>query len=64
VGSVGFCGYNATIFVSPVSLCAMLFIAGISWILGEIAISEPLVDSYLLMAIVRVVTIFKIHGTR
>ena len=42
----------------------MLFIAGISWILGEIAISEPVVESYLLMAIVRVVAIFKIHGTR
>ena len=47
-------GYKATILVSPASLCAVLFIAGIELILGDIAISEPLVESYLVKAIVRV----------
>ena len=51
-------GYNATIFVYSASLCAMLVSAGIELILGDIAISEPLEESYLVKAIVRVYTIF------
>jgi hypothetical protein len=51
VGSVGMWGYKATIFVYSASLCAMLFSAGIELILGDIAISEPLEESYLVMAI-------------
>jgi membrane glycosyltransferase len=64
VGSVGFWGYNATILISPVSLCAVLVIAGASSLFGTISMSDPLVDSYLVRAIVRVVTIFQILRTR
>jgi hypothetical protein len=64
VGSVGFWGYIAIIFISPVSLCAVLVIVGISSVFGTISISEPLFDSYLVRAIVRVVTIFQILRTR
>jgi hypothetical protein len=64
VGSVGFWGYIASILLSPVSFCAMLVIVGISSVFGTISISEPLFDSYLVRAIVRVVTIFQIVRTR
>ena len=54
VGSEGMWGYKATILVSSAKLCAVLCIAGIELILGDIAISEPLLESYLVKAIVRV----------
>ena len=58
VGSEGIWGYKATILVSSAALCAVLLIAGIVLIFGDIAISEPLLESYLVKAIVRVYTIF------
>ena len=58
VGSVGFYGCRARIFDSSPSLCALLVKVGTVFILGVIAMSEPLVDSYLTMAIALVSTIF------
>jgi hypothetical protein len=58
VGSAGMYGYRARTFVSSPSLWALFVIVGMFSILGDIAMSEPLVDSCLLMAIVRVYTIF------
>ena len=51
VGSLLFYGIKAIILVSPRSACAVFVIAGTEAILGEIAISEPLEDSYLVIAI-------------
>ena len=51
VGSVGFYGYRAIIFVSLASACAMFVIAGTEVSLGEISMSEPLEDTYLGIAI-------------
>jgi hypothetical protein len=60
VGSVGIYGCSATMLVSSASLCAVLVKVGVLFILGDMAMSDPLVDSYLLMAIVRVYTIFQV----
>ena len=53
-------GCSATIFVSSSVVCLLLVIVRILLFLGEISISDPLVDSYLLMAIVLVLTIFQV----
>jgi hypothetical protein len=50
--------------VSPGSLFAALVSTDIWRFSGERSISEPLEDSYLLMALVRVVTILQLFGVR
>ena len=64
VGSVGLWTYRAKILQSPSSVCAMFVIAGTEAYLGEIAISEPLYESYLTIAMFRVKTIFEVCRTR
>ena len=64
VGSAGVWAYTAKISHSPSSVCAALVIAGTEACLGEIAISEPPLESYLTIAILRVKTIFHVGRTR
>jgi hypothetical protein len=64
VGSVGLWAYKAKILHSPSSVCAVFVIAGTEAYLGVIAISEPLYESYLTIAMFRVKTIFEVCRTR
>jgi hypothetical protein len=64
VGSDGLWGYTANILHSLSSACAVLVIAGIEAFLGEITISAPPLESYLLIAMLRVTTIFQVYRVR